>query len=141
MLLLIQSRRRSMSTEEHPISDNDENEAAREEHSFDELAKRLASKTISRRGALKLVGAALWSGVLCSLFTLPAGAQSNSVGGSVGGGGHHRRHRRRHHCGPKTCNGCCDAGGHCREGTSKVACGSGGHACVVCSDNYYFTSC
>ena len=70
-----------MSTEEHPISDNDENEAAREEHSFDELAKRLASKTISRRGALKLVGAALLSGVLGSLFTLPAGAQSNSGGG------------------------------------------------------------
>jgi hypothetical protein len=36
-------------------------------HSFDELARGLASGTVSRRGALKLVGGALLGGVLASI--------------------------------------------------------------------------
>lgn len=41
-----------------------------EEHSFDELAKELARRTVSRRRALKLVGAALLGGVF-SFLALP----------------------------------------------------------------------
>src|SRR4051812_750343 len=53
------------------------------EHSFDQLSRELADSTISRRRALKLVGAAILSGFLGSLFPTIAQARRR------------RKHRRR----------------------------------------------
>ena len=39
-----------------------------EEHSFDELARRLANGTVSHRRALRLFGGTVASGVLAALF-------------------------------------------------------------------------
>lgn len=47
-------------------------------HSFDELAKGLASGTVTRGQAMKLVGAAILGTTLTSLFTRRASAQSVS---------------------------------------------------------------
>ena len=54
------------------------------ERSFDELAKGLASGTLSRGKALKLMGAALVGGALASL---PGGAWASHKGTPHGGGG------------------------------------------------------
>ena len=35
-------------------------------------------------------------------------------------------------CGSANCDGCCDANGNCRSGTSGAACGANGAACVDC---------
>lgn len=54
------------------------------ERSFDELAKGLASGTVSRGKALRLMGAALVGGALASL---PGGAWASHKGTPHGGGG------------------------------------------------------
>jgi hypothetical protein len=53
-----------MPAEEHPYSDQKD---ITEEHSFDALAKSLASGTISRSRALRLIGGALFGGVLTAI--------------------------------------------------------------------------
>jgi hypothetical protein len=57
-----------------------------ERHSFDELAKGLASATISRRRVLTLAGAALLGGVLTPLFPGVAEARKKHKRGGSGGG-------------------------------------------------------
>jgi len=61
------------------------------ERSFDELAKGLASGTLSRGKALRLMGAALLGGALASL---PGGAWASHKG-TPHGGRWGRRQRRR----------------------------------------------
>ena len=72
-----------------------EEQATRQQHSFDELAKGMASSTMSRRGALKVLVGALLGGGLLAAFPGVSGAQEQGGGGSVGGGGggHHHHHR------------------------------------------------
>src|SRR5215212_6407092 len=53
-------------------------------HSFDELAKGLANGSLSRRRALKVMGAAIFGGVLASI---PGVAFATHKEGHVGGGG------------------------------------------------------
>jgi hypothetical protein len=79
------------------------------EDSFDELAKGMASGAISRRKALKLVGAAVFGGALVSLF--PGVAEAR-----------HRRHR----CKPGQ-RGCAIGVCKCPKGSRCVGAGSGGH--------------
>jgi hypothetical protein len=66
------------------------NEAVRSQHSFDELAKGLASGTLSRGRALRLVGASLLGVLLGGLLpTRLAGAQTTNCPynyASCGGG-------------------------------------------------------
>ena len=55
-----------MAAEDLPREDHNQKDIT-EEHSFDVLAKGLASGSVSRRQALKLVGGALLGGVLASI--------------------------------------------------------------------------
>lgn len=36
-------------------------------------------------------------------------------------------------CGPLTCDGCCDTGGHCQMGSSSTVCGGHGNFCDACT--------
>ena len=84
-------RRRDENREAHPSR-----EASEVEYSFDELARGLASGTISRRKALKLVGAAvLGAGVLTAIPVSPAEAAEC---GTRAGCGRRCRNRRRCRC-------------------------------------------
>ena len=65
-----------MTTEEEPH----EPRSRSRDHSFDELARGLASGTVSRRRALKLVGGALLGGVLASIPGVAAWAQRSPCG-------------------------------------------------------------
>jgi hypothetical protein len=42
-------------------------------------------------------------------------------------------------CGPKSCNGCCDANDQCVDGTGDDACGMGGAICHDCAASGYQT--
>jgi hypothetical protein len=52
-----------MAAEDLPREDHDQEDIT-EQHSFDELARRLASGTVSRRSALRLLGGALLGGAV-----------------------------------------------------------------------------
>jgi hypothetical protein len=86
---------------------NQEDMLPEEEHSFDTLAKGLASSAISRGQVLKLAGAALVSGTLVALF--PGLASAKTIGS-------------------KFCKRCRQSGGRCCKGkgccpTSFETCG------------------
>jgi hypothetical protein len=71
------------------------------EHSFDELARGLASGSISRRKALRLMGAALLGGTLASIPGVALAAPGCPEGTTK--------------CGPLCCNSSletCEKGGH-----------------------------
>jgi hypothetical protein len=86
------------------------------DHSFDELTRGLASGTLSRGKALRLMGAALVGGALASIPSIawakpkPAGAKCN----------------HNHQCE----SGNCSSSGTC----AAAACGSVGEACLVDDD-------
>jgi len=63
------------------------------------------------------------SGAQCEVCSGGASCESDGTG----------RRGCRVVCGPSTCNGCCDATGTCRTGTSNAVCGTGGALCTACS--------
>jgi Stigma-specific protein, Stig1 len=75
-----------MAAEDLPREVHNREEDITEEHSFDELAKGLASGTVSRHRVLKLMGGALLGALLA---TIPGvgWAQPGTGGGKGGGGG------------------------------------------------------
>ena len=91
-------------------------------HSFDELASGLASGTLSRGKALKLMGAALVGGTLASLGIGEAAADDECRPDG-------KKCRQDAQC----CNGNCSKSGTSRFGTCAAACVSNGGACT--SDN------
>src|SRR4051794_4567818 len=90
------------------------NEAATERSSLDEVAKGLASGTMSRSKALKVVGAAFLGAVSVGLFPVVAEAK--------GGHHHHHRRRRRKPPNPSTCTngGCFQCGKPTKPGEACV---------------------
>ena len=84
-------------SEDHSREPYDRQDVA-EEHSFDQLARGLASGSVSRKQALKLVGGALLGGVLASIpgvawathkandFTRAGGGRRGIIGRRVGMG-------------------------------------------------------
>src|SRR5215204_3418353 len=64
--------------------ERNEEERARREHSLDTLAKGLANDTISRRDALKLVGAAIVGGLLSAIPGVAWGAPPRTPPGHGG---------------------------------------------------------
>ena len=83
-----------MSAKDLPEGEVRSREDTTEEHSFDELAKGMASGTISRGQALKLVGATILGGTLVGLFPGVAEARHHH---------HHRRHGSVGGAPPSTC--------------------------------------
>src|ERR687893_2921141 len=93
------------------------------DHSFDELARGLASGEVSRGKALRLIGAALVGGTLASLL---------GIGEAAAAPGGCKRDGKK--C--KESSQCCS--GNCEGGTC-AACGSNGATCTegtqCCSGN------
>jgi len=119
-----------MTTENSPPYDQ---ENITEERSFDELAKGLSNGTLSRGKALKLLGAALFGGVLIPLFPEQAQALTNTQrrkctrqGGTVCSSGT----RRSEVCCPSGTT--CLAGPTCCPSTQVCgsACCQSGETCV-----------
>ena len=84
------------------------------EHSLDELARGLASGSISRGRALRLMGAALVGGTLASLGIGEAGADDCKRNG--------KRCKKNSQC----CSGTCTSNGTCQGCTPGTSCGPGG---------------
>ncbi len=91
------------------------------EHSFDELARGLASGTVSRRKALRLMGAALVGGTLASLGIGEAAADLCKRNGKAC--------KKDKQC----CSGNCE-GGTCAACTVNTDCSSGRCASDVCAE-------
>jgi hypothetical protein len=87
------------------------------EHSFDELARGLASSSISRRRALRLMGAALVGGTLGSLGGVAAADEECKPV--------NKKCRKNHQC----CSGNCSKSGTSRSGT--CACQRNGGGCTT----------
>jgi len=85
------------------------------DHSFDELTRGLASGTLSRGKALRLMGAALVGGALASIPGI-AGAKPKPAGAKC---------KHDHQCASGTCSS---------TGTCAAACVSDGGACIVDSE-------
>ena len=90
------------------------------EHSFDELTRGLASGSISRGKALKLMGAALVGGTLASLGMREAGADQCKRNGKAC--------KKDKQC----CSGNCDDSGTCAD--APPTCGSIGATCTGNTD-------
>src|SRR4051794_16549667 len=88
------------------------------EHSFDDLARELASGSLSRRKALKLMGAALIGGTLGSLSMHEAAADPP---GCTHNGKPCKRDKQ-------CCSGTCSSHGTCVGGAP----GAGQRECAVC---------
>jgi hypothetical protein len=89
--------------------------AAEEGHSVDELARGLATGTMSRRQVLKVLGGTLAGGLLAVL----------GVGGGVAAADECKRNGKR--C--KKNSQCCS--GNCANGTCAAACVANGGACTA----------
>jgi|SRR5215204_461877 len=92
------------------------------EGSFDELAKGLASGTVSRRKALRMFGAAVVGGTLASIPGLAWAARPVCPSGV----------RCRGECCPETATCVQGAGGGCTCPAGQIACNN---ACVPSDDN------
>jgi hypothetical protein len=92
------------------------------ERSFDELARGLASGDMSRRRALKLMGAALVGGTLASLGGVAAADDECKPEG--------KKCRKDTQC----CSGNCSKSGTSRSGTCVAGCTSNGSACSTSGD-------
>jgi hypothetical protein len=108
--------------------------------SFDELASGLASGSISRGRAIRLMGAALVGGTLASLGIREAAADNlckpvnkkcrknaqccSGICSSLTG--------TCEACSSTNCAGCCDSNGRCQPGTTDEACGIHGEVCQTC---------
>jgi hypothetical protein len=97
-----------------PAEERNEEVSSQQDHSFDELAKGLASGTLSRRGALRLVGASLLGVLLGGLPMRLVGAQTTNCPYNYAQCGSGR------YC----CNGSC-----VDLNTSNSNCGYCGNAC------------
>jgi hypothetical protein len=136
-MTLLTNGRSALATGDPPQEAHNQEDIA-EEHSFDELAKRLVDASLSRRRALKLIVSALLGGSLLTLIPGVAETQVQSIGGNGKGGGrnhershrHHQHHRHRQHhsrrggtgsmaCPPqRICgNECCPEGQQCMNGS------------------------
>lgn len=130
-----------MFTEDHQKGEALNRREPTQHNYFDDLARVLAGENVlSRRRALKLVGAVLLGGIFAGL--LPGVGEAHK--------GHHGHHRhnghKKHHaissppsppppslCGD--CAGCCEKqelGFSCQGGTINLLCGAGGSSCVAC---------
>ena len=97
-------------------------------HSFDELAKGLATGSVSRRQVLRLFGGAVLGGLMASI---PGVALAQKTGGPPPGGGGPPPGGETSHCAPP-----CPAGQTCCDGvcvnlsTDPLNCGACGHQCT-----------
>lgn len=81
------------------------------------------------RRSLCRQAATAWAAALAIAVWLPA--CSSAAGGSGGVDAISFSNADAAPCGPKSCNGCCQAG-KCNDGTSVLACGVSGAACTAC---------